>query len=807
MGYTTFGNRPPEAPANVEESKEGTGPAAHGEKPSYSCSHCGLELPSRNALFKHLAAKCDPTAAKLVETREKVVFAVGYLGSKYCGSLRNHEDDEAERPTVEGALLKSLRSAWGDDEVLQGLLRSTRTEKGSHAVENVFVVTLKKRAGNVAPRDLDKLRGELESRELWLLAPALPVPSPVFDKVYDGKKRVYRVYVPYHAILPNGKPDGLAVPDCKNDIWMGPIPNGISGLEIAKVLSERCRCEVEASAVAVSFTGGSATITLKEGQLEAVRQHMAGFRWPDNDEVAILPAAEAHAKIALQRQARSVLKRLRGPPKGHRDFHNFILEAQAGSPLAMRNLQHLGAGYVGHEPRRPSAEGLPWYETDWTYLQFSAREFASQQLRRMVGVVVAVMRGIEEPEYIDRCFGKEKLTLLPAPAEAVCLDSVQFGQWNTDWRSMLAFEASSTEALRERIEERVVVEADRPWREFISRLDGGATKVELRHELASASAAGDVSRIEAALGACNEGLNLTDEYGQTALFLAAHSGQAAAVRSLLERKAEVDKRANGGSTPCIAAAANGHWQVVDLLRQGGADMAAPGSEGRSAEDFMRRRGAEPGKGLTVGSSPSAPSRVGKATVVVPVDSDHPGSGSVYVDGALDDEFLDMLQELWQKLPLAIKDKASPTERAYFADTEGWITKNLNAAIAQAGFDFKAAAMPLMRFLIYPEPGGYLPAHVDLQRADPKTGRRSTHTFLLYLSDCTAGGETSLLSTRPGDVTLRASGGCAPGPRDVVVSVEPRRGRLFMFPHICPHLAAPVDEVPKVLLRGEVIPCD
>ena len=98
-------------------------------------------------------------------------------------------------------------------------------------------------------------------------------------------------------------------------------------------------------------------------------------------------------------------------------------------------------------------------------------------------------------------------------------------------------------------------------------------------------------------------------------------------------------------------------------------------------------------------------------------------------------------------------------------------------------------MAHMRFLHYETVGGFLPAHIDLARTGPE-GSRSTHTFILYLADCAAGGETALLRTLGRDAAALAV-------------VQPRRGRLLLFPHVCPHEGRAVVDVPKLLLRGEL----
>lgn len=72
-------------------------------------------------------------------------------------------------------------------------------------------------------------------------------------------------------------------------------------------------------------------------------------------------------------------------------------------------------------------------------------------------------------------------------------------------------------------------------------------------------------------------------------------------------------------------------------------------------------------------------------------------------------------------------------------------------------------------------------------------RTTTHTFILYLTDNRVGGETVLLQKLKQPSGVRAE-------------VTPRRGRLLLFPHGCPHLARQVvaEGLPKLLLRGEML---
>jgi hypothetical protein len=184
--------------------------------------------------------------------------------------------------------------------------------------------------------------------------------------------------------------------------------------------------------------------------------------------------------------------------------------------------------------------------------------------------------------------------------------------------------------------------------------------------------------------------------------------------------------------------------------------------------------------------------------------DHPGAGSYVITECV--IHVGSLLKLWRSLPIdelsvkTIKKQEMCSDRSYFCDAEGWLRKILKRRILEvfgknnkpgepAKDESKVVVLPHMRFLHYSRAGSSLAPHTDLNRVDPVSGLRSTHSFLLYLSDCCNGGETVLLKELSTPKFL--------------ARVKPESGRLLLFPHACPHAGAVVEDVPKLLIRGEV----
>ena len=203
-----------------------------------------------------------------------------------------------------------------------------------------------------------------------------------------------------------------------------------------------------------------------------------------------------------------------------------------------------------------------------------------------------------------------------------------------------------------------------------------------------------------------------------------------------------------------------------------------------------------------------------------MDAAHPGAGSCFIDGGVSEASLAALVALYHRLPIHPRDRCSQgmSDRAYFCDAEGWVSQLLGSMCAAGAASARAAgeagssgavlpcageAVAHMRFLIYAEAGGGLPPHTDLSRTR-RDGAVSKCTFLLYLTDCSAGGHTVLLDKLPNEE--RTHRGQMQQPPAVLAAVTPRRGRLLLFPHLCPHRADEVvaEGLPKLLLRGEVV---
>jgi ankyrin repeat protein len=112
----------------------------------------------------------------------------------------------------------------------------------------------------------------------------------------------------------------------------------------------------------------------------------------------------------------------------------------------------------------------------------------------------------------------------------------------------------------------------------------------------TAALTGDVTELRTRLEA-GQDVDARDQYGQTALMLAARLGHLEAVRALVEAGADLDHTAKYRLSALMLAAVNGREDVARLLADAGADTSlrgtgAPGFHGKTALDLAEDLGHE-----------------------------------------------------------------------------------------------------------------------------------------------------------------------------------------------------------------------
>ncbi len=83
-----------------------------------------------------------------------------------------------------------------------------------------------------------------------------------------------------------------------------------------------------------------------------------------------------------------------------------------------------------------------------------------------------------------------------------------------------------------------------------------------------------------------EGVNLTDEHGNTPLTMASSAGPVEAVGALLSIGANVNARNHDGITALMFAAHKQRVEIVELLLAYHADVNVISNEGRDAKDYV-----------------------------------------------------------------------------------------------------------------------------------------------------------------------------------------------------------------------------
>ena len=354
----------------------------------FVCQVCHQEFSSRNQLFTHLrSTECSSLQQ---EQRSRLALLVSYIGDCFHGSERGSARDEELTPTVEGTLMGVIQTTWGVDVV--GIDRSARTAKGMHATTNTLVLTVQPALTDVEAAG-NALLVALEGTGISLLglmtsSKGIEGQFPAqLDKVRVACKRIYQCAIPYSILLTPEERREQSQESHSDDIWLCNIPACATSADmLQEILHVEHNVDLEPGA-------GTAVIRVQGTKATLLRADLHGKLFEGCERgIIALSGREAAVKLAVHRRIKAVLRALRGPTTGQRSFHNFCSPECAAT---RRKLQHCSSG-IQHDV---SDSGL-WNQSHSVVVSFSAESFAPQQLQRMVGALVAVVRGDEKIECV-----------------------------------------------------------------------------------------------------------------------------------------------------------------------------------------------------------------------------------------------------------------------------------------------------------------------------------------------------------------------------------------------------------------------
>ena len=211
------------------------------------------------------------------------------------------------------------------------------------------------------------------------------------------------------------------------------------------------------------------------------------------------------------------------------------------------------------------------------------------------------------------------------------------------------------------------------------------------------------------------------------------------------------------------------------------------------------------------------------------EDDHQFRHGLVIDDACPSEWIQKVQEIRLSLPL--NSKRPTVDRRFFRDDDRYITAMIEGIVANAleshGYrhgSFDIYCNKYLRILEYNRKGAELLPHTDGTKTCEDTSRKSSHTLLLFLSDCHIGGCTVIMDGKgdwskqsnlivreeclfshddangqPGQQQLRSNRNVD----HITLGVQPQCSRIFLFPHKWPHAGEMCDSIPKIALRAEL----
>lgn len=125
------------------------------------------------------------------------------------------------------------------------------------------------------------------------------------------------------------------------------------------------------------------------------------------------------AAFRLESETLQRANRLFALYKGTHNFHNFTSQKAPNDPSARRYITEMSCG----EPFIRS-------NTEFAVITVRGQSFMLHQIRKMIGLVIAVMKGYAKEGVIEQSWGQEKVDVPKAPGLGLVLERVHFDRYN-----------------------------------------------------------------------------------------------------------------------------------------------------------------------------------------------------------------------------------------------------------------------------------------------------------------------------------------------------------------------------------------
>ncbi|XP_071948997.1 pseudouridylate synthase 1 homolog isoform X1 [Antedon mediterranea] len=126
---------------------------------------------------------------------------------------------------------------------------------------------------------------------------------------------------------------------------------------------------------------------------------------------------------------------------GSKNFHNFTSGKKFNDPSAFRYIKDFSCN-------KPFIQdGL-----EFSILKVRGQSFMLHQIRKMVGLILAVVRGLAHESVINKAFEEDKLDIPKAPGLGLVLESVHYDHYNEKWGSDGMHEALTWDESKDKVE-------------------------------------------------------------------------------------------------------------------------------------------------------------------------------------------------------------------------------------------------------------------------------------------------------------------------------------------------------------------